>query len=108
MKTNLSKGWALLLGFGVGVLAAGAITALLAELKYFLEHGRAGRAFEFMQDFGEQFGGTIIKPVNEEMLDQMIELAQLDEGVRTRRLYRRSDQSAMGGEGDSAIYFDDE
>lgn len=108
MKADRGKGWYLAIGFGVGVLLSGAIAALISELKYFIERGRAGRIFEFLPDFDEQFGGSFVKPVNEKMFDEMIELAQLDEGVRTRRLFRESSKSELGGEGNTAIYFEEE
>jgi len=98
----------MVLGFGTGFVLSGIAAALIAELKYFIEHGRASRIFEFLPEFSEQFGGDFMKPVNEEMLDEMIELAELDESVRTRRLFRESGSSELRGEGNSSIYFDEE
>jgi len=108
VKADRNKAWYLVIGFGAGVILSGLVAALVAELKHFIEQGRAGRIFEFLPAFDEQFGGNLVKPTSEKMLDEMIELAQLDEGVRTRRLFREGNKSDLGGEGDAAIYFEEE
>jgi hypothetical protein len=109
MSRCCNKSWDFLTGLGVGLLVSTTTALLLAELKYYIERGHAGRLLGIFPSFDDTFSGDRLELAGASMLDQMIDRANMhDESVHERRMFREHGEGHYGDAGGGSVFYDEE